>query len=359
MMDIYRIKISPEVLNGDIINETYSGYSFGVYTGLTNILSGGINGTSLLTGLTVPILLKQKYQDIGYYSGFDGNISQEVISTNFIFYGNVNDEYTYSFINTSDTENVYLFDSTYVVKWGDGSQEIVTSSYPISLTHTYPNPVSEPVYYTITLTQVNTWGTVNVEKIVKIPYSISVDDNPFGTVTFANNDGTWSGTPSSYNFTATGDAYNNLAQQVSSFYTTVPFIVSGSTLSRLSDLITYGSIQFTVGQSILLADGTYGTIDSLTEAYTGYTINDVTYYDFSNGTSVFVLPSSGMTPEMFSVSAITKNEVLLNIIDQPQLFNSVFVERGKNSGVENFQRIGEVSNMYDLLNYGYNFFNIV
>ena len=61
---------------------------------------------------------------------------------------------------------------------------------------------------------------------------------------------------------------------------------------------------------------------------------------------------------MLVQSAITKNEVLMNVIDQPQLFSSVFVERGKNSALENFRRIGEVSTMNDLVNYGYNFFNI-
>jgi hypothetical protein len=65
-----------------------------------------------------------------------------------------------------------------------------------------------------------------------------------------------------------------------------------------------------------------------------------------------------MTSDMFSVSAITKNEALMNVIDQPQLYNSIFVERGKNSGVENFLRLGEVSNLSDLLNYGYNYFII-
>jgi len=79
-MELYKIKISPEVLKDDIITETYSGYTFGVYSGLTSILKGGPNGSSLLTGLTVPIMLKQKFQDIGYYDGFDGKIKQENIS---------------------------------------------------------------------------------------------------------------------------------------------------------------------------------------------------------------------------------------------------------------------------------------
>jgi hypothetical protein len=36
----------------------------------------------------------------------------------------------------------------------------------------------------------------------------------------------------------------------------------------------------------------------------------------------------------------------------------VYVERGKNSAYERVQRLGEVDNIGDLLNYGYGFFNV-
>ena len=50
---------------------------------------------------------------------------------------------------------------------------------------------------------------------------------------------------------------------------------------------------------------------------------------------------------------------MLNIIDQPQIFSSVLVERGKNSALENFRRIGEVDTVEELVNYGYGFFNVI
>jgi hypothetical protein len=50
-MEVRKIKISPEVLIFDIRPETYSGFTFGYYSGLTEILSGGTNGDSLLTDL--------------------------------------------------------------------------------------------------------------------------------------------------------------------------------------------------------------------------------------------------------------------------------------------------------------------
>jgi len=48
----------------------------------------------------------------------------------------------------------------------------------------------------------------------------------------------------------------------------------------------------------------------------------------------------------------------LKVIDQPQIQTDVFVERGKNSAYERVQRLGEVDNLGDMINYGYGFFNV-
>jgi hypothetical protein len=56
---------------------------------------------------------------------------------------------------------------------------------------------------------------------------------------------------------------------------------------------------------------------------------------------------------------ITKDEDLLKVMAQPEIQTNVFVERGKNSAYERVQRLGEVDNLGDLINYGYGFFNVV
>ena len=61
---------------------------------------------------------------------------------------------------------------------------------------------------------------------------------------------------------------------------------------------------------------------------------------------------------MISSSAITKDETLLRIVDKPQVWSDVFIERGKNSALEGLQRLGEVDNLGDLIKYGYRFFNV-
>jgi len=357
-MEVFKIKISPEFLLTDIVTETISGNTFGVYSGLTSMLKGGPGETSLFTGLTFPILLKQKYQDVGYYDGFDGNITQQVVSANFSFTASTGSPYTISLFNNSSEGSVYLVDSIYTIDWGDGITQVINSFYPDYINHTYDGPLPNETNYTITLTQENVWGVVTVNKTITIPYSIAQNTNPFGTVTLANNSGSWSASPQTYNFIYSADSYNLIAYQIGSFYGEIPYFITGSTLSRINDLRQYGANPFVVGQNVSIEGGGSGYVSYITPSSTGYTINDTDYIDFSGNTSIFVVPSSGLTSDMLVQSAITKNEVLLNVIDQPQLISSVFVERGKNSALENFRRIGEVSNMNDLVNYGYNFFNI-
>jgi hypothetical protein len=54
-----------------------------------------------------------------------------------------------------------------------------------------------------------------------------------------------------------------------------------------------------------------------------------------------------------------KNEVLLNVISEPEVQSNVFIERGKNSALEYVERLGEVNNMGSLMDYGYRFFNVI
>ena len=88
----HHIRISPENVRNDIFGVTYiedeyfriipfdpccttgtsvydslTGVTY-AYSSLTEILSGGTNGDSLLTDLSIPIFLSENYVDIGFYS---------------------------------------------------------------------------------------------------------------------------------------------------------------------------------------------------------------------------------------------------------------------------------------------------
>lgn len=358
-METFKIKISPEVLSGDIFPKSYDGYNFGVYSGLSMVLSGGPNGTSLLTGLTIPVLLTQDSHDFGYYSVFDGNILQQNVTTNFVFSANSASPYTYYFYNTSDDNSILTEESTYSIDWGDNTStnsQLISPSY---ITHTY-NQVAQETQFTITLTQTNTWGIVKVRKKVVVPFTGITIDNPLGTVVFVNNFPLTSDNPTSYNYIFSGDAITEVSQAVTSNFVDVPYVVSGLTESRLFDLAQYGEDKFPLNVEIPIDGGGTGRITNITtDGYIYYEIDGISYVDFTGGTTTFSVNSSGFTANDLEMSAITKNEALLNIIDQPQIFSSVLIERGKNSALENFRRIGEVDTVEELVNYGYGFFNVV
>ena len=84
--EFYKVRISPEVLQTIVQDVNYDGQEVGVYSGMSQMLSGGTLGTSLFTGLTIPILLTESVTDLGYYSIFDGDVLQLDVVNNFIIY---------------------------------------------------------------------------------------------------------------------------------------------------------------------------------------------------------------------------------------------------------------------------------
>ena len=352
----YYIKISPGVLKDDIISETYDGSTFGVYTGMTQLLSGGTNGDSILTGLTIPVLFKDSFNDLGYYTPFDGYILQKEVVNNFLYSADSSNNYTIYVYNTSDTEfKSFLQLSNYILDWGDGSPtQTINETSPSYLSHTYTFASD----FTITLTQNNPWGITQVSKTISVPYTGATIPNPLGEITFTPQGGSWAGTPLSYDYIFTGDSENIASEQVSSTWTSVPFTVSGYTTSQIKDLQQYGSIKYAVNVPILKNGQIYGLINEMTPMYTGYTINNVDYYDYVDGTTVFFVSSSGLTENELVTSGITKQEVLLDFVSSPEIQSQIFIDRGKLSAYEALQRLGEVDNIGDLVRYGYGFFKI-
>lgn len=332
-----------------------------VYSSMTQVLSGGTNSTSLLTGLTIPVLLTETTVDLGYYSVFDGTITQKEVLSNFLFSATTALPYTFYFYNTSDTEfKKYLEFSNYKVDWGDGSpiQNITTQS-PNSQSHVY----TQDGEFTITLSGASPWGYNVVKKTITVPYTDVSINNPNGEAFFFMRGGNWSDTPISYEYIYHEDENCTTAQSTN----TVPFIVSGYTESTLNDLQVYGKKndlfagKFKLGVQVTGTTGVVGTVygESNNELYTAYTINNIDYYDYPDGTTIFVTTTNSLSQEDLTCSGITKNEVLLNVIEDVEIQSNVFIERGKQSALERIERLGEVDNIGDLEKYGYKFFNII
>ena len=359
MEDFYNIKISPETILGDLSVVDYKGTPVGVYSAMTQVVSSGTNGSSLLTGLTIPILIRQSAVDAGYYSPFDGAVLQKNVVANFIFSSTTSSPYVFNVYNTSDEFQKFLELSAYKIDWGDGSpKQTITNYVPNSINHTYPQL---PKQYTIKLEQTNPWGITTVSKTITVPFSNVVIYNPKGEAFFAPSSGNWVGTPVSYNYIFSGDAVNEVSAQTSNNYVSIPFTISGITKSRINELKTYGTLTINqrIGVPVISNGQIWGVITDVTPIYTAYTVNTVNYYDYSDGTTIYFEQSSGLTSNNLTAVPITKDEVLLKVIDQAQVQTNVFVERGKNSAYERIQRLGEVDNLGDMINYGYGFFNVI
>lgn len=352
----YNFIVSPENIKSDLVTVDYNGVPVGVYTGMTQLLSGGPNGSSLLTGLTVNILLTQSANDAGYYTPFDGAVLQKDVVANFIFSSTTQNPYTFYVYNTSSEFQKFLDLSVYTVDWGDGSTKQTLQSFaPNSISHIYPTADKQ---YNITLEQTNPWGVTRVTKTITTPFTNVITYNPNGSAYFIPAGGSWINTPISYDYIFSGDAVNIVSAQTSDNFVTVPFVVSGITKSRLNELALYGSPKFQVGTPVIKNGQIWGTVTNIGLIYTAYTITGVDYYDYPNGLTMFFEQSSGFTDNNLTAVPITKLESLLKVYDQPQIQTDVFIERGKNSAYERVQRLGEVDNLGDMINYGYGFFNI-
>lgn len=344
---IYKIKISPESLSSIIKEVTYSGNTFGVYTGMTSLLTSGVNGTSSLTGLTIPILLMQDCVDIGYYSEFDGAIQQKETVLNYVF--SAESPYTYCIYNTSIV-NAYTKGSEYQIYWGDYSKIEVMDD--VKKCHGYPK---SPAKYEIKLKQNNNFGTNIITKTITIPFDKDKrSDNPDGTFEFIPSGGPWKDSPISYDYIFTGDT----GMDIDDYIYDGNVLVSGYTKSNLIELELYGKNSYKAGVDVIKDGSVYGKVTNINDSFTAYTIQDIKYVDYPFGVTTFEVNSKGLTKDTTKLTPITKNEALMKSVSDVQIFSNVFVERGKNSGYEKVQRLGEVKTLQDMEKYGYGYFKL-
>jgi hypothetical protein len=378
--DIFKVSISQEFLEAAKV-DVYVPYPDGggrdvpFWTGMTYLLSGGTNGNSILTGLTIPVMFTQSFKDIGYYSGFDGAIYQKDINNNFVYSGVTGspESYTLYLYNTSQQ---FAQDITYTVDWGDGSNiEILTNKAPNFTSHEYPIiPDVTNKKYTVSMSGAGPWGITVTKKIITIPYTELGIPNEEGETLFIPMGTYWSGTPISYKWIFTGDSYNNYPAQITKSYpqyTSVPFFVTGFTNSELTNLRLYGPNPYVEGVPVIKDGEIIGLVNRITDNFTAYTFNNILYYDYIEGYTLFITgysdPTdpqkivpimSGITEQMISLFPVVKEEVLIGMVNATEIQSSVFIDRGKLSGTESLLRLGEIDSMNDLINYGYGYFKI-
>lgn len=358
-MPDYKFTVSPENITSDLSKNFYlvqnqttvEAVQIGVYSSMTQVVSGGINGNSILTGLTVPIMLTQNIVDMGYFSPFDGVAEQSEVTTNFIFSSTTSQPYTWTIFNTSQKTKTFLEFAAYTIDWGDGTPPEIFQTD--SIVHNYPLIQSG---YTITMVQNTPFGINTITKEIKVPYQNVVITNPKGRAFFTPLGGSWANTPIYYDYIYPYDADNTVSQQVSSNVVPVPFVISGNTTSRVKELEMYGVVQYQVGVPVISGGDILGVINDMNPIYTAYTISGVNYYDYKNGQTIYFENSSGVTADSIVAVPITKEPILMKIVEQPQIISDVYVERGKSTAYEQVRRLGEVNNLSSMITYGYGYF---
>lgn len=326
MDEILKYKISTENLH--TLKED------GVYLNLDKSLKDG-----LFNDLSIIVSFFSDYKDIGYYEEFDGLLLQKDIITNFIYTFDESNDYEIIIKNTSDEFKKFTDLSTYTVDFGDGTVLPFTDT----VTHQYPFTNSN---YTIKVTQKNPWGVIDIKKNISLPANNYTINNIDGTVIFNNNNGMWGEIPNSYDFMS----FENID------YNDTNVILKGKTTSRLSELKQYGTDMYPINKPIFKDGELYGVINDINNNFIHYTIKGIDYFDFDNKTE-FIINKNNFINE-FTDTLLTKNDLLIGVTMSPEIESEVFIERGKNSGVESLQRLGEVDSMGDLVNYGYKFFKI-
>ena len=291
------------------------------------------------TGLTynLPIYLETTVDEMGVMVGFDGDITQ------------VEEYCNFSYTQTGDTVQIYgtvfiekfrtLNEAIFTINWGDGNTSnllIHTGSTLSTIVHTYGTNGE----YIIRITLESPWTTQKLDKIVTIPQNISIT-NPLGTFTGLT-------IPAYSNLTGqTQDYLNDL--DYTNYTGNTTFLYASFGKSKIIEKKLYGANTYTG-----VTTGT--TLEGLT--YSGYTIDNLSYRDYSDGYTTITGSTTGFSKEEVFNRMLTRDEHFIGFIDEPTIYSDLFVERGKLGVMENNLRLGEIDNMLELEIYGNGFFNV-
>lgn len=313
------------------------------------ILRTVMGNTSMNSGQTfqLPIYLEEKIDNLGVMSVFDGEIEQVVQYSNFSYSGN---GYTLIIYNTTNTNNLKsIIDSEFTINWGDGTNSILKMSNEKggnlpSISHTY-NTLFKIVTLQVTIN--SPWKVEKLYKTIKLPFinNYGRDEvDSLGTLTY------------NIPYTTGKTTQNYLVDYRSTTGKTNPTNISfmGVGKSRLKEFTKYGNNGY-FGSFI------YGSSDL--GDYTGYTIDGLLYFDYSDGYTYISGSTNGTKTfpyinEQVYNGMLTREEFLIGFIEEPEIYSDIFIERGKQSIMERNLRLGEIDNIGELEIYGGGYFNV-
>lgn len=241
----------------------------------------------------------------------------------------------YNTVNTNKLRT--LIDSVFTISWGDGDYDVlpmptISDSNLPSVTHTYMAAGE----YEIEITIDSPWRVEKLRRIIQVPMNEMEFPTDFGQLCFE--------VPySSPTLTQTQDYlqdYRELTGSTENSY--ISFLAVGK--SRIDEFKLYGS-------------STYSGL-TITDGYTGYTIDGLYYMDYPDGYTHITGNTNSYYQDEIYQGMITRDEHLIGFLDTPQISSDIFVERGKQGVMERNLRLGEIDSTGELDVYGSGYFKI-
>lgn len=335
---------SGSLYNGPNINDIYYNITGSVSMGYykwNGIKWIPTDDTKSYYSYNIPLFLETTVDEMGVMVGFDGDLEQVEQIVNFTYTQSDKSVTVYNSINPDKLRKIV--DQTFTINWGDGNTSSIDVNYGVigenlpSVTHTYTNNSN----YTIKISLNSPWSTESLSKIVTVPQNI-YKFNPLGTFTNVL-------VPAYDNATGQTENYlNQLDDTNNTGYTPTGFTYLAIGKSRVDEFKLYGSNQYS---GITTGTDTIGN-------YTAYTIDNLHYKDYSDGYTMITGTTSDYTKEEVFNQLITRNEHFLGFVDEPQIFSDIFVDRKKQSVLENNFRLSEINSIGELEVYQNEFFLI-
>jgi hypothetical protein len=140
----------------------------------------------------------------------------------------------------------------------------------------------------------------------------------------------------------------------------------GLTESTLFEFITYGTGK-TINVGSISAGKEVISKSNLTDGSTLYIVKqsgstDLYFYEYSGTTGVttfYQYTPNGMGSNDLGFSGITKRDILVGIIEEPEINNYAFILRGNTNVFEPIGRFCDVNTVDDVTDYNKNFFNVI
>lgn len=343
----YNDKLTPwsgSIYNGPNINDIYYNVTGSVPVGYYKW--SGVRWSSILesdsvNSYNIPIFLESKVDEFGVMVGFDGDLEQVEQIVNFTYTISNSTVTVYNTVNPDKLRKIV--EQTFTVNWGDGETSsievnlgILNTNLP-SVSHTYSNDG----VYEIKIILNSPWSTERLSKIITLPQN-TFNYNPLGTFTNIVVPAYDNATGQTQNYLNNLDYTNNTGNTNPGF----TYLAIGK--SRLGELQLYGSNEYL---------GTTTGTDSIGN-YTAYTIDNLYYKDYPDGYTMITGTTSDFTKEEVFNKLITRNEHFLGFVEEPKVYSDIFVDRKKQSVLENNFRLSEIDSVGELDVYQNEFFII-